>query len=97
MADYDIGSTGVGIIHASLVKGTANSQVIIERKGAPIQRERLEERYEYLKQRFVRKHLATPNFTFSQMRFLLKASEDEIVQLERDTGYTLRRPKIKNV
>ncbi|MDU2155140.1 hypothetical protein [Veillonella sp.] len=95
--DFKAGETGVGIIHASLVKGTADPLVRIERKGVPIQREQLEERYENLKQRFVRKHLATPNFTFAQMRFLLHVSEDEIVQLERDTGYTLRRPKIKNV
>lgn len=97
MADFKAGETGVGVIHASLVKGNANPNVVIERKAGRVKQEQLDARHEDLKQRFLRKHSATPNFTFSQMRFLLHVSPDEIAQLEQETGHTLRRPKQKNV
>lgn len=93
--NFSPGATGVGLIHNPTSNQPLNASVVIERVGSKRKRINQEERYEVLKERFLLKHSKAPQFSFAQMRHLLHVEDATILQLERETGQTLRRANPK--
>jgi hypothetical protein len=93
--NFSAGATGVGLIHNPTSNQPLNASVVIERVGSRNKQISQAERHEVLKERFLLKHSKTPQFSFGQMRHLLHVDDETILQLERETGQKLRRPKPK--